>query len=142
VAVENEPNPRELQVVGHPFQAFGDAANWPLYWGAGGGAGSHYDATSVFRLKGGAGGSNGAKGVMAAATTATSIAGGAGGGTGGGAGGTGSSAAGSTTAGANASSYGGGGGGGGSRYVSTTDYTYRNGGAGYQGLVIIRIPYS
>lgn len=100
-----------------------------LYCG-GGGAGGYSDEDNYNHKKGGNGGSNGSDGGdNSHVESSTSAVGGAGGLGGGGAGGS------RLNAGEAATAYGGGGGGGG-----INNSTYRNGGAGYQGVCFIRIP--
>lgn len=100
-----------------------------LYCG-GGGAGGYSDEDNYNHKKGGDGGSNGSDGGNNShVESSTSAVGGAGGLGGGGAGGS------RLNAGEAATAYGGGGGGGG-----INNSTYRNGGAGYQGVCFIRIP--
>jgi hypothetical protein len=115
---------------------FGDSANWERLCAGGGGAAPMRDSTRQY--PGGAGGSNGDSGKAPnpGGTWAGAAAGGAGGDTGGGSGGNAGYS--NPKPGADAAAYGSGGGGG---SVSTSASAgAKQGGAGYKGVVIIRIP--
>lgn len=117
----------------HPFL---DSTYFTSIPCAGGGAGGcRWQSGSVYR--GGAGGTNGGHG--GSPGTVLDIGGGAGGATGGGAGGSpGRLAYDSPNSGSAATYYGSGGGGGGYNWNESSEYP--NGGAGYQGVIYIRIP--
>ena len=104
---------------------------------AGGGGGAYEDETSDTYVGGGAGGSDGADGGV---RKAASYKGGAGGEKGGGAGGKPSSLTNDRKGGA-ATFYGSGGGGGGYLMDSSENIYTGPGGAGYQGVIYVRIPY-
>lgn len=101
---------------------------------AGGGGGGYRDRELDDDYSGGAGGSDGANG---GSRSSSGYNGGAGGTKGGGAGGNGSTSG----AGANATYYGSGGGGGGYYCTTSGSVTKSKGGAGYQGVIYVRIPY-
>ncbi|MDR1262931.1 MAG: hypothetical protein LBK46_05520 [Oscillospiraceae bacterium] len=115
---------------------FGDGVNWARLCAGGGGASPMINSSKQYL--GGAGGSNGGNGKapsFGGNWTGTTV-GGEGGATGGGNGG--NAAYSSPQPGGDATYYGGGGGGG---SVSTKSGTVaQNGGAGYKGCVIIRVP--
>lgn len=108
--------------------------------GGGGGSSARYTNGNTVHYLGGAGGSNGANGAAskkASGWPSTKVAGGN---LGGGAGGTYDGNR--PTAGSNATYYGSGGGGGGSYENEKTGSIRRGGGgAGYQGVIYVRIPY-
>ena len=107
---------------------FGDTTNFDPHC-AGGGGGGYEGYESYNKFRGGQGGTNGGNGTSANSSS-DSVAGGAGGNKGGGKGGHGGDSSQTATA---ATFYGSGGGGAG--------YAYMNGaGAGYQGVVYIRVP--
>ena len=105
---------------------------------AGGGGGGHYDNenSARYKSKGGNGGSNGSNG-KSNTTGGSQTDGGSGGVKGGGAGGQGSTAG----SGVDATFYGSGGGGGGCYITKSGNVRRAGGGAGYQGVVYVRIPY-
>jgi hypothetical protein len=104
---------------------------------AGGGGGGRRDRYDDLQSSGGSGGSDGSDG---GTYTSSGYNPGAAGEKGGGAGGKGASSS-STNKGADATFYGSGGGGGG-LYVSTSEVeTVGKSGAGYQGVIYVRIPY-
>ena len=112
---------------------FGDSSYFKCHCAGGGGGGLYVDfLDAITRENGGNGGTNGGNGGKAGSGSTSSA--GAGGDYGGGAGGSGSSVA-ANRSGKAASFYGSGGGGSG-------HYTLNcgNGGAGYQGVIYIRIP--
>jgi hypothetical protein len=104
---------------------------------AGGGGGGYRNVEADENNSGGAGGSNGAGG---GTRSSSGYDGGVAGTKGGGTGGKGTSSA-STNSGGNATFYGSGGGGGGYYVSSSGSSKTGTGGAGYQGVVYIRIPY-
>ena len=121
---------------------FGDMTNFANPWCAGGGAGGSLNSQTFLFRTGGAGGTNGGSGgAMQDGATSNDVMGGLGGIEGGGNGG--SARAGVTTilTGGYGTMYGAGGGGGSRRYIPPTQ-AVGNGGAGFQGIVIIRIPIS
>lgn len=103
---------------------------------AGGGGGGYRDREDDEEGTGGAGGSDGANG---GGRSSSGYNGGTAGERGGGAGGTGSSS--TAGAGSDATFYGSGGGAGGYYVSSGGTKTSKNGGAGYQGVIYVRIPY-
>lgn len=117
---------------------FGDSATFNPHC-AGGGGGAYYRGSDLQWFTGGAGGSNGGSGGAGRYSDSSSLSGGSGGNYGGGAGGSSSNSGGN--GGSGARFYGSGGGGGGCKVVP---YTWSpdsgSGGAGYQGIVYIRVP--
>lgn len=108
--------------------------------GGGGGSSVRYTNGNTVHYLGGAGGSNGANGAASKSNSGWPSAKAAGGNLGGGAGG--SYDGNSPTAGSSASYYGSGGGGGGSYENEKTESVKSGGGgAGYQGVIYVRIPY-
>lgn len=107
---------------------------------AGGGGGGLRDREEAVYYIGGDGGSDGANGGNRVKGTSSKYTGGAGGEKGAGAGGTGASSS-SSNAGGDATFYGSGGGGGGSYFSTSGTASRGNGGAGYQGVIYVRIPY-
>ena len=103
---------------------------------AGGGGGGMRDASDETKRAGGAGGSDGSNG-SGKDSLSGNYYGGAGGTKGGGDGGSGSR----TGVGAAATFYGSGGGGGGVYWSSKGTKYSNDGGAGYQGVIYVRIPY-
>lgn len=119
--------------TGETTVPFGESAVFDQHCAGGGGGGSQ-DASDSTKYGGGDGGSNGSSG---GGTKKNFITGGAGGTKGGGAGGEGNR----SKPGSAATFYGSGGGGGGT-YWSKAGSHYRSaGGAGYQGVIYVRIPY-
>lgn len=105
------------------------------YWCAGGGGGGYYKKDQTNGTHGGGdGGSNGSNGSARVRNTRTATSGGA---TGGGDGGSNESLG--SRNGGDASTYGSGG--GGAAYYYTSSNKSGDAGAGYQGVVLIRIPY-
>lgn len=118
---------------------FGDTSLFYQH-SAGGGGGGCEDKYEANKNTGGAGGSNGADGSKLTSYT-SNVNGGSGGTRGGGAGGQGVSS-GSTQHGSSATYYGSGGGAGGTYYSKSGSWTGAgNNGAGYQGVIYVRIPY-
>lgn len=118
---------------------FGDTSYFYQH-SAGGGGGGCEDRSEEYLGTGGAGGSNGADG-SAISGYSSNVKGGAGGTRGGGTGGQGVSSG--TACNAAAATYYGSGGGGGGIYFNKSG-SLRNpgtGGAGYQGVIYVRIPY-
>lgn len=117
---------------------FGDSVAFHPHC-AGGGGGAYYRGSDLQWFTGGAGGSNGGGGGAGMYSQSSSLSGGIGGNYGGGAGGSSSNSGGN--GGSSAKFYGSGGGGGGCKVVP---YTWSpdsgSGGAGYQGIVYIRVP--
>lgn len=108
--------------------------------GGGGGSSARYTNGNTVHYLGGAGGSNGSNGAASKKGSGWPSTKAAGGNLGGGAGGTYDGNR--TTAGSNATYYGSGGGGGGSYENEKTGNIRRGGGgAGYQGVIYVRIPY-
>ena len=112
---------------------FGDSTYFAHPHCGGGGAGGSYANSSSARYSGGAGGTNGGSGAKGADSVGNAMycTGGAGGEYGGGRGGN------HNESGTPAAYYGSGGGGGGYYYSGSK---FGNGGAGYQGVIYIRIP--
>lgn len=108
--------------------------------GGGGGSSVRYTNGNTVHYRGGAGGSNGANGAANTSASGWPSTKAAGGNLGGGAGG--SYDGNTATAGSKATYYGSGGGGGGS-YKNEKTGSVKNGGggAGYQGVIYVRIPY-
>ena len=108
--------------------------------GGGGGSSLRYRNGNTVHYLGGAGGSNGANGAASTKASGWPSTKAAGGNLGGGAGGT--YGGDRPTAGSNATYYGSGGGGGGSYENEKTESVRSGGGgAGYQGVIYVRIPY-
>lgn len=116
---------------------FGDSVAFHPHC-AGGGGGAYYSSNLQW-FTGGAGGSNGGSGSAGMYSQSSTLSGGSGGNYGGGVGGSSSNSGGN--GGSGARFYGSGGGGGGCKVVP---YTWSpdsgSGGAGYQGIVYIRVP--
>ena len=118
-----------------PTTPFGETTIFDLH-SAGGGGGGLRDREDNRTYNGGAGGSDGSDG---SDRTSSGNSYGTGGVKGGGVGGTGDAA--TTRNGNDATFYGSGGGGGGEYYDTAGKRTNGRGGAGYQGIVYVRIPY-
>lgn len=117
---------------------FGDTTTFNPHC-AGGGGGGYFRGTDHNYFSGGVGGTNGSGGAAGKYTSNSNQPGGSGGNYGGGTGGSSSNSGGNS--GSSATFYGSGGGGGGLKVVP---YTWTpdsgSGGAGYQGIVYVRVP--
>ena len=112
---------------------------------AGGGGGAFYERTpsqdfGACNGNGGTNGGSGSAGSIVSYSGMGSFSGGSGGNRGGGRGGNSGKSV-TPSAGSNASFYGSGGGGGGYYYRDYSDMTTKAGGAGYQGVCYVRVPY-
>lgn len=119
---------------------FSDSATFQAHC-AGGGGGAYYTTGTLQHFTGGTGGSNGGNGPAGSHTSSSSISGGSGGNYGGGRGGSVQVNT-SVSSGSAATFYGSGGGGAGCHQVpyGWSSYNTTYGGAGYQGVVYIRVP--
>lgn len=120
---------------------FGDSSYFNIHCG-GGGDGAYYGTSGPIYHKGGAGGTNGSAGSPYSTGSSLPLTGGAAGDASAGAGGgVTSTYSEGQQPGSNAHYYGGGGGAGGQTYQNSTGYEWAaSSGAGYQGVIWIRIP--